>query len=165
MACKNYPYFRHQPQRGVPGRAGKRATQLSSGVMCSKTQKQREYMNNSLKGACLSGLVYPGLGQIVQRHYMRGIVLIGIVSACLMVILLNASRNINTILVNIESSNSDLDIATILKEVNTFSAGQDYQIVKVSSSLIFCCWAIGIVDAYLAGKRVDSRTKAHNKSL
>lgn len=93
---------------------------------------------------------------------MRRVVLISIVSACLIVILLNASRKINTILANIESSNTGLDITTIIKEVHTFSAGRDYLIMKLSSALIFCCWAIGIVDSYLSGKRIDSKNRAPN---
>lgn len=32
-------------------------------------------MNNSLKGALLSGVVFPGLGQIILKHYKRGIAL------------------------------------------------------------------------------------------
>jgi hypothetical protein len=121
-------------------------------------------MNNSLKGVCLSGLVYPGLGQIVQRHYIRGIVLISIVSACLIMILVNASRKINTILANIESSNAGLDITSIMKEVHTSSAGGDYLKTNTLSALIFFCWAIGIVDAYLSGKRIGSKDSAHNNA-
>ena len=30
-------------------------------------------MRKSLKGALLSGLVFPGYGQFVLKHYMRGI--------------------------------------------------------------------------------------------
>ena len=122
-------------------------------------------MNSSIKGACLSGLVFPGLGQIVQRHYMRGIVLISIVSACLIMIFVDASRKINTILANIESSNAGLDITSIMKEVHTSSAGGDYLQMNTLSALIFCCWVIGIVDAYLSGKRIDSKDSAHYKSL
>jgi len=122
-------------------------------------------MNSSIKGACLSGLVFPGLGLIVQRHYIRGIVLISIVSACLIMILVNVSRKINTILANIESSNAGLDITSIMKEVHTSSAGGDYLQMNTLSALIFCCWVIGIVDAYLSGKRIDSKDSAHYKSL
>lgn len=121
-------------------------------------------MNSSIKGACLSGLVFPGLGQIVQRHYIRGIVLISIVSACLIMILVDASRKINTILANINSSNTGLDITSILKEVHTSSAGGDILTMDTLSALIFGCWAIGIVDSYLSGKRIDSHNAAHNKS-
>ena len=121
-------------------------------------------MNSSIKGACLSGLVFPGLGQIAQRHYMRGIVLISIVSACLIMILVDASRKINTILANINSSNTGLDITSILKEVHTPSAGGDILTMNTLSALILGCWVIGIVDSYLSGKRIDSQNEAHNKS-
>jgi hypothetical protein len=113
-------------------------------------------MNNSLKGACLSGLVYPGLGQIIQKHYTRGIVLISIVSTCLIVILINAIRIINTILVDVGSNNTGMDVTTIMKEVHTLSAGQDYLIMKYATTLIFFCWVVGIVDSYLSGKKTDS---------
>jgi hypothetical protein len=121
-------------------------------------------MNSSIKGACLSGLVFPGLGQIAQRHYMRGIVLISIVSACLIMILVDASRKINTILANINSSNTGLDITSILKEIHTSSAGGDILTMNTLSALIFGCWVIGIVDSYLSGKMIDSQNAAHNKS-
>ncbi len=32
-------------------------------------------MKNSLKGAFLSGLIFPGLGQIILKHYKRGTVI------------------------------------------------------------------------------------------
>ena len=32
-------------------------------------------MNNALKGAFLSGLIFPGLGQVVQKHYKRGVLI------------------------------------------------------------------------------------------
>jgi len=80
-------------------------------------------------------------------------------------IFVDASRKINTILANIESSNAGLDITSIMKEVHTSSAGGDYLQMNTLSALIFCCWVIGIVDAYLSGKRIDSKDSAHYKSL
>jgi len=96
---------------------------------------------------------------------MRGIVLISIVSACLIMILVNVSRKINTILANIESSNTGLDITSIMQEVHTSSAGGDYPHTNTLSALILCCWAIGIVDSYLSGKRTDLQNRAHNRML
>ena len=43
-------------------------------------------MPNSFKAALLSGLVFPGLGQIVLKHHKRGIALMLVVLACLMAI-------------------------------------------------------------------------------
>ncbi|MCX6356872.1 MAG: hypothetical protein NT045_03195 [Candidatus Aureabacteria bacterium] len=122
-------------------------------------------MNNSLKGACLSGLVYPGMGQIVQKHYLRGLALIGIVTVNLSVIILTTSKQIETILTNIESSGGEYDVTTILHEATKFSISPYNGIMKISSALILCCWAIGIVDAYLSGKRMDLENKAHNQAM
>jgi len=83
--------------------------------------------------------------------------LISIVTASLFVVLLSASRELNSILATIKSSSANADITTILQETSRLSAGRDHGTMKVSSTLIFCCWAIGIVDAYLSGKRIDSK--------
>jgi hypothetical protein len=40
-------------------------------------------MKNSLKGALLSGLVFPGLGQVFFRHYLRGIALMLVICVSL----------------------------------------------------------------------------------
>ena len=45
-------------------------------------------MNNALKGALLSGLVYPGLGQVVLKHYKRGAALIITITAALLAVLI-----------------------------------------------------------------------------
>ena len=122
-------------------------------------------MNSALKGTCLSGLVYPGLGQIVQKHYWRGIALIGIVTASLFTMSLTASRHVEEMLANIESSHGEYDVTAMLQGAAEFSVGPDNGVMKVSSVLIFCCWAIGIGDAYLSGKRIDSRNRAHNQAM
>jgi hypothetical protein len=117
-------------------------------------------MKSSLKGAYLSGLVYPGLGQIVQKHYVRGIALVGIVTASLWAFLLTASRELTSLLAHIESGTADYDITTVLQETSRLSAGRDQVTMNISSTLIVCCWAIGIVDAYLSGKAIDARKGA-----
>ena len=55
-------------------------------------------MNNALKGALLSGLVFPGLGQVNLKHYKRGIALMLIVSISLLVIVVKAVLQALTIL-------------------------------------------------------------------
>jgi hypothetical protein len=122
-------------------------------------------MNSALKGTCLSGLVYPGLGQIVQKHYWRGIALIGIVTASLFAMTLTASRHMETMLADIESGHGEYDVTTLLQGATEFSSGPDSGVMKGSSVLIFCCWAIGIGDAYLSGKRIDSQNRAHNQAM
>jgi len=108
-------------------------------------------MKSSLKGACLSGLVYPGAGQIFQKHYFRGIALIAIVTTSLSASILSAARQAQEILAA-AAANGGSDMATLLHEAARLSAGRDNRTVGVSSLLILGCWVVGIVDAYLSGK-------------
>jgi hypothetical protein len=57
-------------------------------------------MNNSLKGALLSGLAFPGVGQIFLKRYKRGIALIITASVSLLVFVVKAMQHAHTILEN-----------------------------------------------------------------
>ena len=59
-------------------------------------------MNNALKGALFSGLVFPGLGQIMLKHYKRGAVLTLAITAALLAILIKTVQQAVTILEKIE---------------------------------------------------------------
>jgi hypothetical protein len=112
-------------------------------------------MNNSLKGALLSGLVFPGLGQVVLKHYKRGAVLILAVSASLLVILIKAVQQAFTILEKIESEGDAINLSAISKAATQASTTSESLIFKLLSLLIIFCWIIGVVDAYRIGRRKD----------
>jgi hypothetical protein len=114
-------------------------------------------MNNSLKGALLSGLVLPGLGQVILKHYKRGAVLILAVSASLLVILIKAVQQAFAILGKIESEGGVIDMSTISKAATQASTSSGSLIFKIALLLIMLCWIIGVVDAYRIGKKKDSR--------
>jgi hypothetical protein len=114
-------------------------------------------MNSSSKGAFLSGLVYPGLGQIVQKNYLKGAALIIVFTASLVVTVISASKQFEAMLNNIEASNRGYDVTTILLESAKSSADEDTGAMKIASALLLSCWVIGTVDAYLSGKKIDSR--------
>ena len=61
-------------------------------------------MKNAWKGALLSGLVFPGLGEIVLGRFKRGLLLIGIVLAGLVGIVAEATIHALAILEKIEDS-------------------------------------------------------------
>jgi hypothetical protein len=119
-------------------------------------------MNSSLKGACLSGLVYPGLGQIVQKHYFRGIALIGVVTVSLVATIISALRQAQEIFGTIDSSGGGYEVSTLLHQATT-SHGQTDRTTGISSLLIVGCWVAGIIDAYFSGKRIDSGNAAHHQ--
>jgi len=112
-------------------------------------------MNNSLRGALWSGLVFPGLGQVVLKHYKRGAVIMVTVLASLSVIVVEAVNKAFIILEKIKSEGGAIDMNTILDAVSQASTNSDTLIFSLAVLLITFCWIIGIVDAFRIGKKKD----------
>ncbi len=112
-------------------------------------------MNNSLKGALLSGLLFPGLGQVFLKHYKRGIALILTVLVSLLVIVVEAVQKAFTILEKIESEGGTIDMNSISNAATQASTTSCSLIFSFALLLIIFCWIIGVVDAYRIGKKKD----------
>ena len=113
-------------------------------------------MNNSLKGALWSGLIFPGLGQLVLKHYKRGTGIMLTVLVSLAVVAVKAVQPAIVILEKIESQGGAITISTITNAATKASTTSGSLTLKFVLLLIFLCWVIGIVDAYLIGKKMDS---------
>ena len=112
-------------------------------------------MNNSLKGALLSGVVFPGLGQVRLKHYKRGIVLMFTVFASMVVMVLKAVQQAFTILEKIMLEGGVIDIKTITDAATQAISTSDNVMYNLALLLIVVCWIFGIVDAYRIGKKKD----------
>ena len=112
-------------------------------------------MNNALKGALLSGVIFPGLGQVILKHYKRGIVLMFTVFASMTVIVLKAVQHAFAILEKIELEGGVVDIQTITDAAAQASSTSDSLIYNLGVLLIVGCWIFGIIDAYRIGKQKD----------
>jgi len=112
-------------------------------------------MNNSLKGALLSGLLFPGLGQVFLKHYKRGIALMLTVLVSLLVIVVEAVQKAFTILEKIESEGGTIDMNSISNAATQASTTSGSLIFSFALLLIIFCWLIGVVDAYRIGKKKD----------
>jgi len=121
-------------------------------------------MNNSLKGALLSGLVFPGLGQVILKHYKRGIALMLIILAGLLVIIAKAVQQAFTILEKIESEGGAIDMSAISKVATQVSTTSESLLFKLLLLLIIFCWIIGVVDAYISGRRKDIEGRLASKA-
>ena len=116
-------------------------------------------MNNSLKGAFLSGLVFPGLGQVILKHYKRGAVLMLAVSASMLVILIKALQQAFAIMEKIGSEGSVINFSTISNAAAQAATTFESPIFKLLLLLIIFCWIIGIVDAYRIGRKKDLESR------
>ncbi len=112
-------------------------------------------MRKSLKGALLSGLVFPGYGQFVMKHYIRGIVLTLTCLTGLVVIGVKVRQQIFIILEKIEYVDGAIDMSEIINAVNLAGTTSDDGIYRFASLLLLFCWIIGIIDAYRIGWKKD----------
>jgi hypothetical protein len=112
-------------------------------------------MNNSLKGALLSGLVFPGLGHVRSGYYKRGIALMFTVSASMVVMAIKAVQQVFIVLEKIELEGGVIDIKTITDTATQAVTATGSLIYNLGLLLIVVCWIIGIVDAYIIGKKKD----------
>lgn len=112
-------------------------------------------MRNALKAAFLSGLVFPGLGQLVLRHHKRGIALMLVVFACLMAIVVKGVQQSLAILEKIASEGGVINLNTISNAASQASTTSSSLIFNLGLLLIIIGWMIGVVDAYRIGKQKD----------
>jgi hypothetical protein len=112
-------------------------------------------MNNSIKGALLSGLVFSGLGQVILKHYKRGIAFILTGPISLMLIVVKAIQQVFTILEKIEAEGGVISMNTITNAVTQASTPSESLTFKLLLFFLILCWIFGVVAAYRVGKRKD----------
>ncbi len=112
-------------------------------------------MKNSLKGAFLSGVIFPGLGQIVLKHYKRGAVIMLTVLVCMSVFVVKVVQHALGILEKIESQGGAISMSTISNAATQASSTSGNLTFNIVLLLVILCWIIGVVDAYRIGKIKD----------
>lgn len=117
-------------------------------------------MKNSLKGVLLSGLIFPGLGQMVLKRYARGVALMLAVIAALIVMIVTAVQEAYAVLDSLEASGVTPDSETIRQAAEQAAAASDSVVIPTMALLIVIFWVIGIVDAYRIGRQQDQAGKA-----
>ena len=99
-------------------------------------------MRDSLKGVLLSGLVFPGVGQLVLRHYKRGIAFILPTVVILLVIVLKAVEKSFTILEKIKAEGGAISMNTITNATIQGSTPSESLTFKL---LFFCLSSSGLL--------------------
>lgn len=107
-------------------------------------------------------MVFPGLGQIMLKHYKRGIAFMLPVLFCLAVIIVKAAQQAFAILEKIESEGRAINMVTISKAATHVSAISDGLILNIAFLLTIFFWIIGVFDAYKIGKKKDREEQSEN---
>ena len=108
-------------------------------------------MKRSSKAALLSGLIFPGIGHIVLKQYLRGSVLMLFALVALSVIVTRIYQRALTIVDRINSGDIPVDTGAIAKIVSNSTSGADSFIENIAVIVLGSCWLIGIIDSYRLG--------------
>lgn len=117
-------------------------------------------MKNALKGMLLSGLVLPGLGQVVLKSYKRGIALMLLVLIAFISIVVTASRQALAILEKVAAEGGAVDMELILNAASQATTTTDHLLFNIALLLIFVCWIVSVVDAYTTGRKIDTEERS-----
>ncbi len=112
-------------------------------------------MNNSLKGALLSGLIIPGLGQLVFKRYVRGTVMMITVLISVTVLTIKTVQISLAILKKVQLGDEGINFTTISNIAFQASTSYEGLTFNLLFLIIFACWIFGVVDAYMIGRKID----------
>ena len=108
-------------------------------------------MKRSSKAALLSGLIFPGIGHIVLKQYLRGSVLILLALVALSVIVARIYQRALIIVDRINSGDIPVDTVAIADMVSNSTSGTDSFIDNIAVVVLGACWLFGIIDSYRLG--------------
>ena len=112
-------------------------------------------MTHAIKGALLSGLVYPGAGQLSLKHYRRAAAFIVAASTGVAVIVLQAVQRAMQIVAQFDPANAVPDVNQILLLIHRAGTPGQALIYHLALVLLAGSWGLSVLDAYLGGRRLD----------
>jgi hypothetical protein len=108
-------------------------------------------MTRPMKAALLSGLIFPGIGHIVIKQYLRGSVLLLSALVALSVVATKAIQQTLTIVDRINSGEVPVEAGANTELAAISSSGADGSIMSFAGLVFSVVWIIGIVDSYRLG--------------
>jgi hypothetical protein len=108
-------------------------------------------MKRSTKAALLSGLVFPGVGHMMLKEYLRGSVLMLSALVALSVVVTKAIKQALAIVDRINSGDILVEAGAITELASIPISGTDASILNIASLVIGAVWIIAVVDSYRLG--------------
>jgi hypothetical protein len=122
-----------------------------SGCSGKRPQANEELMTRSTKAAFLSGLIFPGVGHMFLKQYLRGSILMLSALIASSVIVTNAIKQALTIVDRINNGEVPVEAGTIADLVSNSASGAEGTILNIAALVVGACWLIGIIDSYRLG--------------
>lgn len=122
-------------------------------------------MTNAAKGALLSGIVFPGLGQIIQKRYLVGVSIMVIVLVSLATVVVKGVRLGLAILEGMADEGVAIDMYSITDAASRAAGGDASTEISLLIVFIIICWAGGIMDALYNGRVIDRKSEITSKDI
>ncbi len=114
-------------------------------------------MKTGIKAALLSALVFPGVGQIHLKRYVRGLIPMVLSLAGLGVLVAQATVGALRELEKIQNQGGFVDLNAVAnRAVASSASGDGYSSLIVL--VIVACWLFSVIDAYRLGKEKEPPT-------
>lgn len=115
-------------------------------------------MKRSILAPLCSAFVLPGLGQIVNRQIIKGILLAGGITILFLTILVKVMLDLSAVMGGIMGSNLALEGGKLPLLLAGMKA-RDMTMLYILICLGAAVWAFSIFDAYLTGRRYQTQAK------
>lgn len=110
-------------------------------------------MNNSIKAALLSALIFPGVGQISAGYKQRGWIIIGVNVMLVFLIIREIMKKAYTVIAEMQKSGSPMDIESVSNATSKLAGFSDNIFLNILLILLVIFWLYSIFDAYRVGKK------------
>ena len=109
-------------------------------------------MNNSIKAALLSALIFPGVGQISAGDKKRGWIIIGVNVMLLFLIIREVVQKAYTVIAEMQKNGNAMDLESVSIATSGLTGFSDNMFLNILLILLVISWLYSIFDAYRAGK-------------
>ena len=114
-------------------------------------------MQKSTTAALLSAFVFPGIGHLYLRSYVRGLLLLSIAAIALTDFIRRAWHEANLIreqLIDEINAGGIIDLEVLITQAQSAVAHIDRQPFTTATLILFVCWIIAIIDSYQLGRKL-----------
>ncbi|MGD8521952.1 MAG: hypothetical protein PVF56_12475 [Desulfobacterales bacterium] len=115
-------------------------------------------MKQSIKGAILSGLVYPGSGQLILGRIFAGVTFVILTTIGFGVLIFRMAKRVHRIFDQVLPmlAKDNLDFSKIIDSMDQ-SRYSSWDVELISFVLVIICWISAAVHAYVVGRRIDNQ--------
>jgi len=111
-------------------------------------------MNQAVKAALLSGLIFPGVGQVSLGQKKRGWLIIAAHLLVIFLIIQEVLLKANNIIAEMQKNGSAMDIESISNATSGMVNFSDNAYLNSLLILFLFGWLVSIFDAYRPGKKL-----------